>query len=183
MLTQLCILGSINWVPAAGLKVEIDAEFNGIPYVRKCCLFFTHESIIDQYVSVYVCCHCKVLDENAKRCHKPHQTQPLPLEACGLPSNTWMPGSTPLTTPNDSSIVVCTSTQLRRNKFPIGYNGTPQIHSQTAPSLRRSASKSNTPIPSPTPLTTLNGIRIQSAVLLQFTCEDRQMVGTNVPYQ
>jgi len=31
-----------------------------------------------------------------------------------------------------------TSTQLR-NKFPIGYNGTPQFHPKTAPSLRRSS--------------------------------------------
>jgi len=64
---------------------------------------------------------------------KPCQKQPLPLEARGLPSNTWMPGPTPLTTPNDSSIAARTSTQ-RRNKVPIGYNGTPQIHPQSAPS-------------------------------------------------
>ena len=37
-------------------------------------------------------------------------------------------------------------TQLR-NKVPIGYNGTPQIHPKTAPSLRRSPPPSNTPIP------------------------------------
>ena len=34
-----------------------------------------------------------------------------------------------------------------RRKGPIGYNGTPQIHSKTAPSLRRSPPKSNTLIP------------------------------------
>ena len=33
-----------------------------------------------------------------------------------------MPGPTPLTTPNDISIALRTSTQ-RHNKFPIGYNG------------------------------------------------------------
>jgi len=54
---------------------------------------------------------------------------------------------------NASSIAVHTSTQ-RRNKGPIGYNWTPQIHSQTALPLRRSQPKSNTTIPSPTPLTT-----------------------------
>ena len=51
------------------------------------------------------------------------------------------------------------------------------MHPQTAPSLRRSPSKSNTPIPSPTPLTTLNGIRIQSAVLPQYACADSQTGG------
>jgi len=40
--------------------------------------------------------------------------------------------------------------------------------------LRRSSPKSNTPIPSPTPLTTPNGIQIQSAVLPQYRCADRQ---------
>ena len=49
--------------------------------------------------------------------------------------------------------------------------------------LRRSPPKSNTPIPSPTQLTTPNGIPILSPVLPLLTCEDRQMVGTNVPYQ
>jgi len=52
---------------------------------------FTHESII----SVSVCRHCKVLDENAERCQKPRQKQPLPLEACGRPSNTWIPWAHP----------------------------------------------------------------------------------------
>jgi len=39
---------------------------------------------------------------------------------------------------------------------------------------------SNTPIPRPTPLTTPNCIRIQSAVLPQFTFADRQMGHQNV---
>jgi len=41
--------------------------------------------------------------------------------------------------------------------------------------LRRSPPKVNTPIPSPTPLTTPNGIRIQSAVLPLLTRANRQM--------
>ena len=40
------------------------------------------------------------------------------------------------------------------------------------PSLQRPLPKSNTPIPSPTPLTTPNGIRMQSAVLPLLTCAD-----------
>ena len=39
--------------------------------------------------------------------------------------------------------------------------------------LRQSPPKFNTPIPSSIPLTTPNGIRIQSAVLPQLTCADR----------
>ena len=52
---------------------------------------------------------------------------------------------------------------------------TPFLHCyspQTVPSLRRSPPKSNTPIPSPTPLTTQNGTQIQSAVFPPLT---RQM--------
>jgi len=49
--------------------------------------------------------------------------------------------------------------------------------------LRRSPPKSNTPIASPTPLTTPNGIGIQSAVLPQYTCADRLMGMTIVLYQ
>jgi len=40
-----------------------------------------------------------------------------------------MPWVTPLTTPHDSSIAALTSAQLR-NKAPIGYKGTLQIHPQ-----------------------------------------------------
>jgi len=50
-----------------------------------------------------------------------------PFHWRGLPSNTWMPGPTPLTMPNDSLITVRNSTQ-RCNKGPIGNNGMPQIH-------------------------------------------------------
>jgi len=67
--------------------------------------------------------HWNEYGENAKKCQK----QPLPLEVRGRPSNTWMPGLTPLTTPNDSSIAVHTSTQWC-NKVPIGYNEMLQIH-------------------------------------------------------
>ena len=51
----------------------------------------------------------------------------LSREACGPPFRTSVSGPTPLTMPNDSSIGSRTSAQLR-NKGPIGYNGTPQIH-------------------------------------------------------
>jgi len=48
------------------------------------------------------------------------------------PSNTSMPGCTPLTTPNDSSIGSRTSAQLR-NKGPICYNEMSQIHPENCP--------------------------------------------------
>jgi len=44
-------------------------------------------------------------------------------------------------------------------------------NSKTSPSLRAYGPPSNTAIPWPTPLTTANGIRIQSAVLPQFTLQ------------
>jgi len=65
-----------------------------------------------------------------------------------------------------------------RRKGLIGYNGTPKFTPKTAPSLRRSPPPSNTPIPRLTQLTTPNGIRIQSAVLPQYTLRtDRQTDG------
>jgi len=67
-----------------------------------------------------------------RKSQKPCQKQTLPLEACGLPSNPWMSGPTPLTTPNDSSIAIRTSTQWH-NKVPIGYNGTPHINPPKLP--------------------------------------------------
>jgi len=47
--------------------------------------------------------------------------------------------------------------------------GHPKFTPKSAPSLRRLPHPSNTPIPQPTPLTIPNGIRIQSAILPQYT--------------
>ena len=47
--------------------------------------------------------------------------------------------------------------------------------------LRRSPPKSSTPLPSPTPLTTPNGIPIHLRVWPLLTCADRQMVQAKVP--
>ena len=47
----------------------------------------------------------------------------------------------------------------------ISYNGTPQIHPQKLPLLLQWSP----PIPWPSPLTIPNGIRIQSAILPQYT--------------
>jgi len=58
--------------------------------------------------------------------------QLLPLVAHEPPSNTWMPGPSPLNMPNDRSIGSRTSAKLC-NKVPIGYNGMPQIHPQNCP--------------------------------------------------
>jgi len=95
------------------------------------------------------------------------ETAPSPW-GMWTPSNTWMPGPTPLTIPNDSSIGSCTSTQLR-NKCPTGYNGIPQIHPKNCPSPLMITTPSNTPILRPTPLTTPKGIWIHLAILPQYT--------------
>ena len=68
----------------------------------------------------------------------------------------------------NSSIGSRTFAQLR-NKVPTGYNEMPQIHPKTAPSLLTITTPSNTPIPWPTPLTTPNGMWIQSDILPQYT--------------
>jgi len=49
-------------------------------------------------------------------------------------------------------------------KVPICYNGMPQIHTKTAPSPSMITTRSNKPVPRLIPLTTPNGIRIQSAI-------------------
>ena len=72
-----------------------------------------------------------------RKCRKMPETMPETapsLEARGpyLIHHIWMPGPTPLTTPNDSLIAVRTSRQLC-NKVPIGYNGTPYIHPENCP--------------------------------------------------
>jgi len=60
------------------------------------------------------------------------------------PSNMPVPGLTPLTTPNNSSIGSCI-TALLCNKVLIGYNGMPQIHTKPARSLSTVTTPSNTP--------------------------------------
>ena len=79
------------------------------------------------------------------------RNSPFPLGHVD-PSSTWMIEPIPLTTPNDSSISLCTSAQLR-NKGPTGYNGTPQIHPQNCPFPSTITNSISTPIPRPTPLT------------------------------
>ena len=92
----------------------------------------------------------KSMEPNFRNMPKPCQKQLFPLEARGLPSNTWMPGPTPLTAPNDSSIALRTSTQ-RCNKVTIVTMGCRKFTPQTAPSPLTSPPKSNIPLPSPTP--------------------------------
>jgi len=107
---------------------------------------------------------------NAKTSQKQH----LPLQARGPHLiHQCLP---PLTTPNDILIRSCTSTQLcNKGPIAIGYNGTPQFTPKTAPSTSTITIPSNTPFTRWTPLTTPNSIRIQSAILPQYTLwTDRQ---------
>jgi len=65
------------------------------------------------------------------------------------------------------------------DKVPIGYNGTPQIHPQNCPFPFDDHHRNLIhPFLDQPPLTTTNGIRIQSAVLPQYTLQtDRQTNG------
>jgi len=92
----------------------------------------------------------------------------LSLRACGPLSNTPIPPPTPLTTPNDSSIDSCTSRQLC-NKSPMVTMGHLKFTPKTATSPSMITTPSYTPIPRLTSLTIPNGIRIQLAVLPQYT--------------
>jgi len=100
--------------------------------IGKYCQLFTHKRIVDQYHDQYAVSLFKSMDPKFRKMPKTMPETDRSLEARGLPSNTWMPGPTPLTMPNDSSIAVRNSTQ-RCNKFPIGYNRTPQIHPSNCP--------------------------------------------------
>ena len=62
-------------------------------------------------------------DANAEKSAK----QPFPLEASRHPSNASMPGPTPLTTPNDSSIAGSTSTQLSDKRLLVTMGRLPFI--------------------------------------------------------
>ena len=93
------------------------------------------------------------------------QNPPLPW-GTGYPSNTWMPGVTPLTIPNDSSITARTFAQLRNKLYWLQWDAP---HPKNFPFPSTTTTPSNTPIPQPTPFITLNDIRIQSAVLPQCT--------------
>jgi len=85
-----------------------------------------------------------------------------------IPSNTWMPGVTP--SPPKRQFDCCTHccTTMQQKPHWLQWYA-PNSSPKTVPSLQRSPALSNTPIPWPIPLTTPNGIRIQSAVLSQYT--------------
>jgi len=74
----------------------------------------------------------------------------------------------------------CTHFHTMMQQSPHWLQWDAQIHPKLPLPLWWSPPKSNTPIPIPTPLITPNIIRIQSAVLPQLTCADRQMGWTNV---
>ena len=139
-------------------------RFQHILSMRKYCQLFTYES------NTFLCKKYIILPIQTNGGTNAEKSPKQPFPFCGkwTPCNTWMPGPTSLTTPNDNSIGSHTSAQIC-DKIPIGYNGTPYIHPKTVPFPSTITTPSNTPIPRPTPLTTSNGIRIQSAVLPQYT--------------
>jgi len=155
-------------------------EFSNIFRVGKYCQLFTHESIIHQYVSVSVCCLYKVLDENAKNARNHARNSPFPLRHVDFHLTHEC-----LAHPTyhaKRQLDRCTHFHTTTQQSPLwlqwdAANSPPKLPLR----LRRSPLKSNTPIPSQTPLTTPNGIQIQSAVLPLITCADGQMGLTNVP--
>ena len=86
-----------------------------------------------------------------------------------------------------ATIVLTTSPQsnLRRvrRKGPLVTMGCPKFTPKLPLPLRRSPPLSNTPIPRPTPLTTSNGIRIQMAVLPQYTFRTDRQTGRQTDRQ
>jgi len=107
-----------------------------------------------KYIYVYKIHHRNQWATGDKKPQKPLH----PLQPRGPPSSTSMPGTTQLTTPNDSSTGSRTSSTQLCNKVPTGCNGMPLP-------LWWSPPASNGAIPCPTPLTISNGIRIQSSIL------------------
>ena len=93
----------------------------------------------------------------------PFQRKTSPsLYAILTPSNTPLPGLTPLTTPNGSSIASRTFTQLC-NKVPIGCAGMPYIHPKNCPFQWAIANLNYLIIGTSRP-TIPNGIQIQSGI-------------------
>jgi len=163
------------------IRKPIVQEFYDIFRIGKYCQLFTHESIIDQYVSVPVYRHCKVLEENAEKCQKLRQKQSLPKFP--LRHVDFHLTHECLCHPTHHAkrqLDRCTHFHTTTQQSPhcLQWDATNSLPKLPLP-LRRSPPK--TPIPSPTPLTTPNGIEIQSAVLPLLTCADGQMGLTNVP--
>jgi len=154
-----------DWV----IRKPIKRRFQRFQQYLVCTKIFSTFDTQIEYISRRTIRHSAYSNEWGRKCQKNPETAPSPW-------GTWTPiphinayRPTPLTTPNNSSIALRTSAQLR-NKSPIGYNGTTQLHPQNwCPIPSTITIPSNTPIPRPTPLTTPNGIRIQSSVLPQYT--------------
>jgi len=95
------------------------------------CQLFTHESN-RPYISVWKIRHSAHSNQWGRKCWKIPKTAPSYL-GTWTPSNTWMPGPTPLTTPNDSSI----SSPVPHNyatKSPLVTMGCPKFTHKTATS-------------------------------------------------
>jgi len=85
-----------------------------------------------EYISVWKIYHSAHSNQWGHKCWKIPKTAPS-FWGTWIPSKTWMPGVTSLTTPNDSLIMARTFAQLC-NRVPTGYNGTPNSPPKTAPS-------------------------------------------------
>ena len=101
------------------------------------------------------------IQTNGEKSPKP----PLPLWGMWTPSNTPMPEPT---THQTTARSVQTFTDNYTTKSPLVTMGCPTLIPKTAACLRRSPPQFNTPILRLNPITTPNGIQIQSAIFPQF---------------
>jgi len=110
-------------------SIDLKLEYNfGKPMKRRFQRFIVHVEILSTFHARVKYISVKIMPlKPLGQCGQTTPKSPCSPWGTWTPSNTWMPWVTPLTTPNDSSIAARTSAQLR-NKGPIGYNGTPQIH-------------------------------------------------------
>jgi len=121
-------------------------EFNDIFCVGKYCQLFTHES--NAFLSVMSPIET-MHTQMPKNARNDARNSPFPLRHVDLHLTHECLGS-PHSSCQTTARLLYALPHNDATKIPIGYNGTPQIHPQTVPSLRRSPPKSNTPIPSPT---------------------------------
>ena len=110
-----------------------------------------------------------------EKCQNHAWNRPFPLRHVDFHlTHEWL--ATPLTTPNDSAIALqCMQFHTTTQQIPhwLQWVAANSPRRKLPLPLRRSPPKSNKPLPSPTPLTTLNGIRIQSAVLPHVRTDGR----------
>jgi len=159
------------------IDLELDCIF-GKPVKRRFQRYIVHTEILSTFHAQVKCISVTTyfIETKGQWGQTTPDTGSSP-EVLGPPSRTSVPRPTPLTILNNSSI--CSFTHYYATKSPLVTMGCPKFTPKTAPSLRRSPPPCITPIPRPTPLTILNGIQIQSAILPQYTFQTEWLKHTH----